>query len=285
MRVPDLDLRRAPEIEPRVARHRHDAPVGPHLEVLVVLLRRERVAAAVAVKIEVAVPHVPVLVAALVGDFLHFGALLRGRRLADDGIVELLLGRNALPELGEVAFVAVKVGREALRAGHTLLRADGAHLRVVGKLLDADVAELHVGTVAAEGDEAALAVEAGVLLPVRSVAIALPLRDVALRNQIAVEVDFDLAADDLDFLEVPHSRLPDIAAAAGEVLLLAPDLLVDVVAARRHNAVDRARVLVGLKLVGLLLGVVVLTAAVVEELQLAHAVICGVDFRVRGTDA
>ena len=227
----------------------------------------------------------PVLVAALVGDLLHFGALLARRRLANDGIVELLFGRHALPELGKVAFIAVEIGHKALRAGHALLRADIAHLRVVGKLLDADVAELHVVTMAAEGDEAARAVKTGVLLAVRRVAVALPLRDIALRDQIAVEVDLDLAADDLDFLEVPHSRLPDIAAAAGEVLFLAPDLLVDVVAAGRHDAVDRARVLVGLQLVGLLLGVVVGAAAVVEKLQLAHAEVRRVDVRIGSADA
>ena len=276
VRVPDLHLRRTPEIEPGVARHRHDAPVGPHLEVLVVLLRRERVAAAVAVEVEVAVPHVPVLVAALVGDLLHLGALLRGRRLADDRVVELLLGRDALPELGEIGFVAVEVGREALGARHALLRADFAHLRVGGQILHADVAPLDVAAVAKPTDRAGRVMQPRMLLPVGRVAVALELRDVALRDKIAVQVDLDLAADDLDLLEVPEARPPDVAAAAGEVLLLAPDLLVDVVAQRRNDAVDRAGVLIGLELVRLLLAVVVSAAAVVEELQLAHPVVRGV---------
>ena len=113
-------------------------------------------------------------------------------------------------------------------------------------------------------------------LLVRRVTVALELGDVALGDQVAVEIDLDLAADDLDLREIPHAGLAHIAAAAGEVRVLAPDLLARVVAERRHDAVDRARVLVGLELVGLLLGVIVLAAAVIQELKLAHAVVGGV---------
>ena len=114
------------------------------------------------------------------------------------------------------------------------------------------------------------------LLAVRRVAVALPLRHVGLRDEDAVEVHLDLAADHLDLLEVPQARLAQVAAAGGEVLLLAPDLLAHVVAQRGHDAVHGARVLVGLELVLLRLAVVVLAAAVVEELQLAHAEVRGV---------
>ena len=121
--------------------------------------------------------------------------------------------------------------------------------------------------------------------PVWRVLVALPLRDVRLGDQIAVEVDLDLAADDLDFLEVPHARPAYVAAAAREVFVLAPDLLVDVVTPTRHNAVDRTRVLIGLQLVLLRRLVVIGTAAVIQELQLAHAVVGRVDLRVRHADA
>ena len=56
VRIPYLDLRRAAEVESRVARNGEDSPVSPHLEVLVVLPRRERVAALESVKMEDAVP-------------------------------------------------------------------------------------------------------------------------------------------------------------------------------------------------------------------------------------
>ena len=132
---------------------------------------------------------------------------------------------------------------------------------------------------------AALVVESGVLALVGSVAVALELRNVGLGDEIAVEVVFDLAADDLDFREVPHPGLAHVAAAAGEVLVFPAELLADVVAQRRNDAVNRTGVLVGLELV-LFRGLVVVgAAAVVEKLKLAHAVVRRVDVSRRSADA
>ena len=131
----------------------------------------------------------------------------------------------------------------------------------------------------------ALVVETGMLFAVGGIAVALELRDVALGDQIAVEVVFNFAADDLDLGEVPHSGLADIAAAAGEVLLLPADLLAGVVAQRRNDAVDGAGVLVGLELVLAGRLVVVGAAAIVKELQFAHAVVRRVHIGGRGTHA
>ena len=131
--------------------------------------------------------------------------------------------------------------------------------------------------VAKPADTALPVVEAGVLLAVRRVrAVALELRDIGVRHEFAVQDHLNAAADHAHLLEVPHAGPAHVAAAAGEVLVLAPDLLVEVVALRRHDAVDRPRVLVGPELV-LLRGLVVVgVTAVVEQLEFAHRVIGGV---------
>ena len=76
------------------------------------------------------------------------------------------------------------------------------------------------------------------LLSIRSIAIALELGDIALCDEVAVQIELNFATDNLDFGEVPHSRLADVAAAASEVLVLAPDLLAHIIPERRNNAVD-----------------------------------------------
>ena len=82
--VPDLHLRRAAEVEAAVALHGHDAPVDPHLEVLVVLLRGERVAALEPVEEEVAVADGPVGVAAFVGEVLGLKPIMLDPDVVDD---------------------------------------------------------------------------------------------------------------------------------------------------------------------------------------------------------
>ena len=273
--VPDLNLGSAAQIKAGVARDRKDAPVGPELEILVVALCGERIAALVAVEVEVAVADAPVLAHFIVGELLDLGALLGSRGIALGGIVEAFLRRNALPH-GKVALLAGEISLETGGASHRLIGADVAHLGVVGKLLDADVLPLHVVAVAEPANGTFSVVEAGVLLLVGRIAVTLELRDVALGDEVAVEIIFNFAADNLDFGEIPHSGLADIAAAAGKVLVLAPDLLADIVAERGEDAVDRTGVLIGLKLVLLVLGVVIGAAAVIEELKLAHSVVGGV---------
>ena len=282
--IPDLHLRSAAQIKPAVAGDRHDAPVGPELEIAVVTDRGERIAACEAVEEEVSVTDGPVLLLALVGYLLHFGALFGARRLTDDGVVELLLGRHALPHRLKLLLTAVEVGLEPARGLHRLIGAC-AHLRAVGQLLDADVFPLHVVAVAEPADMAALVVKAGMLALVGRVAVTLELRDIALRDEITVEVVFDFAADDFDFGEVPHSGPAHIAAAAGEILLLPADLLVRVVAERGNDAVDGAGILVGRKLVLAGLLVVIEATAVVKELKLAHSMIGRIHIGRRRTDA
>ena len=275
VRVPYLHLRSTAEVEPRVARHRHDPPVGPKLEVLEVLRRRERIAALEAIEEEVPVPDVPVLAHALVGDLLHLGALLRRRRVANFGVVELALGRHALP-VGEVGLAAGEKRLEPFRAFLGLLGADVPHLRVCGKLLYADVAPLDVVAVAEPADGAGEVADAGMGPFVGRVAIAPVARDVPLRDEVPVEIDLDFAAYDLDFREVPHAGPAHVAAAGGEVLLLAAHLLAGIVAERGEYAVHRTGIVVRLELVLLRLSVVVFGAAVVEKLHFAHAVVGGV---------
>ena len=134
-------------------------------------------------------------------------------------------------------------------------------------------------------DVALLVVQARMLLPVRRVAIALELRDICIRHELAVQNHLNAAANHAHFLEVPHAGLAHVAAATGEVLVLAPDLLVEVVALRGHNTVHGSRVLIGLQLVLFRVLVVILAAAIIEELKLAHAMVGRVHIRIRRADA
>ena len=233
VRVPYLHLRRAAQIEPGVAGDGEDSPVGPHLEVLVVLLRRERVAALESVEVESAVPDRPVRVALPVRLLLHDGALLGRRGLADDRVVELLIRRYALPELREVAFVSVEVRGPLL--AFALRRSARAALPAVhrggrGELPDAEVAHL---------------LASGVAHPARRARDELAPR--RPRDDVAVEQHLELSVDYADLLEVPHAGLADVASVPGEVLVFAPYLLVHVVAERgQHDA--RGPVLAGKEL-------------------------------------
>ena len=274
VRVPDLHLRRTAEIKPRVTGDGHRAPVGPHLEVSVVLLRRKRITALVAVKVEVAVADGPMFVHADVGDRLHRRLFAVRGLLTDDRVVKPLFRRHAFPVRSELLRATVEIGLEAFRSLHALTRTDLAHLRVVRKLLDADVLPDDGGVVAAPAEVALGGVEAGVLFAVGRVgAVAAEAGEVGLGYEVAVDPHLDLLADHLDLLEVPHPRLAHVAAAAAEVRVLAPDLAVKVVAPRRDDSKDRARVAEAVHPVLLRLGVVVGAAAVVEHLDLAHAVV------------
>ena len=283
--VPDLHLRSAAEIKAGIARNRHDAPIGPKLEVLEILGRSERIAALVAVEEEVTVAHVPVLVALCVGLLLHFGALLGSSGLTNLGVVELLFGGDALPHRLKLLGATGEVRR---KAGRRLLLLTGASLTHLGagrKLLDADVLPHYAMAVAEPADVALLVVKAGVLAAVGRCAVGRHTREIGLCDKIAVQVDFDFLADNLDFSEVPHTRLAHVAAAGGEQLFLAANLLAAVVAAAGNDAVDRARVLIGFELVAPRSGVIILRAAVIEKLKLAHSVVGGIDIGRRSADA
>ena len=287
--IPDLNLRSTAEIESGIAARREDAPINEHLEVLVVLLGRKRISAAQAIEEKRAIAHLPVLDHVLIGKLLDIGGL-GGLGLAefltDDGVVEPLTRGHTLPVGLELLGLSVKKHGEALGALLDGARADIAHLGIIGKFLDADVAPLHVVAMTEPADVAFGAVKTGMSLAVRGIGtVALELGHVSLRDENAVEVHLDLAADYADFLKVPHARLLHVASATGEGLLLAPRLETEVVATARNDAIDAAGVLVFVKKIETALGVVVLAAAVIKELKLAHGIIRGVLLGIRHADA
>ena len=271
VRIPDLHLRSAAQIKPGVARDGHDAPVGPKLEIFVIFHGGEGIAALETVEEQIAVAHAPVLAHPLVGDLLHLGALFRRRGTAHFGVVELPCRRNALP-VGEIGLAAGEIRLEPLWALHRLRRADVAHFRIGGQFFDADIAPLDVPAVAEPADGTGHIVDPGMAPAVGSVAVAFEFGNIALGDEIAVEIHLDLAADDLDFLEIPHPRPARVAAAGGEIVLLAAgNLLAGVVVPCRAHAVQRSAELVQFELVLTRLRIVVFAAAVVEELHFAHA--------------
>ena len=287
--VPDLNLRSAAEVESRIATRREDAPIDEHLEILVVLLGRKRIAAAQTIEEERSVAHRPVLDHVLIGILLDVGSLagpVLAGLLTDDRVVELLAPGHSLPVGRELLRLAVEKHGEAL---WTLLygaRADITHLGIIGEFLDADVAPLHVVTVTEPADVTFGAVKTGMSLAVRRVGtVALEFGDISLRDENAVEVHLNLAADHTDFLEVPHARLLHVAPTTGKGLLLTPDLHTYVVTAAWHDAVDATRVLISVKEVETCLGIVILATAIVKKLKLAHGVVRGTGLLVRHADA
>ena len=80
---------------------------------------------------------------------------------------------------------------------------------------DADVAELHAGTVAEEADVAALVGQAGVIAAVGRAATGRDLIEVHVEDHGAVEGDADAAALGAHLLFVPRPRRPEVAALRG----------------------------------------------------------------------
>ncbi len=287
--IPDLNLRSAAEIESGVAARREDAPVDEHLEVLVVLLGRKRIAAAQTIEEESAIAHLPVLDHVFISELLDVGSLA-GLALAgfltDNRVVELLAGCHTLPVGLELLRLAVEKHGEPFRALLDGARADIAHLGIIGELLDADVAPLHVVAVSKPADVTFGAVKTGMSLAVRRVGtISLELGDVSLCDENAIEIDLNFASNYVDFLKVPHTRLLHVASTSGEGLLFAPRLDTEVVAAAWNDTIDTARILVFMKEIETTLGIVVLAAAIIKKLKLAHGVVRRACLLVRHANA
>ena len=251
MGIPDLDLRSAAEIESGIAARREDAPVNEHLEVLVVLLGRKRIAAAQTIEEESAIAHLPVLDHVLIGEFLDVGGLaglVLASLLTDNRIVELLARCHTLPVGLELLRLAVEKHGEPFRALLDGARADIAHLGIIRKFLDANVAPLHVVTVTEPANVTFGAVKAGMCLAVRRVGtISLEFRDISLCDENAIEIDLNFASNYADFLKVPHAGLLHVASATGEGFFLAPGLNAKVVATAWNDTIDTARILVFMK--------------------------------------
>ena len=130
------------------------------------------------------------------------------------------------------------------------------------------------------------AVKTGMSLAVRRIGtIAFELGDICLRDENTVEIHFYLAADYADFLKVPHTRLLHVASTTGEGLLFAPRLDTEVVAAAWNDTIDTARILIFVKEIETTLGIVVLAAAIIKKLKLAHGVVRRACLLVRHADA
>ena len=287
--IPDLNLRSAAEVESGIAAWRENAPINEHLEILVVLLRRKRIAAAKAIEEESSVAHLPVLDHVLIGELLDVGGLA-GLALAgfltDNRVVELLAGCHTLPVGLELLRLAVEEHGEPFRALLDGARADIAHLGVIREFLNADIAPFHIVAVAEPADVTFGAVKARMGLAIRRVGtVALELGDIGLCDENTIEIDLNFASNYANFLKVPHARLLHVASATGEGLFLAPGLNAKVVAATWNDTIDTARILVFMKEIETTLGIVVLTTTVIKKLKLAHGVVRGVDLLVRHADA